>query len=64
MRLEGLGQTKKASGLIGNRNRDLPARSIVPQPTTLSRAPGAAISTLGPTVKMEATYTSVALCRN
>jgi hypothetical protein len=35
---EGLGKLKKIS-LIGTRTRDLPACSIVPQPTTLSRAP-------------------------
>jgi hypothetical protein len=29
----------KSSDLIGNRTRDLPACSIVPQPTTLPRAP-------------------------
>jgi hypothetical protein len=38
VRLKGLGQLKKSSGLIGNRTRDLPACSIMPQPTTLSRA--------------------------
>jgi hypothetical protein len=31
---------KKSNNLIGNRTRDLPACSIVPQPTTLPRAPG------------------------
>jgi hypothetical protein len=30
---------EKFNDLIGNRARDLPARSIVPQPTTLPRAP-------------------------
>jgi hypothetical protein len=39
MRLKGLGQLKKSNDLIGNRTRDLPACSIVPQPTTLLRAP-------------------------
>jgi hypothetical protein len=39
VRLEELGQLKKANGLIGSRNRDHPASSIVPQPTTLPRAP-------------------------
>jgi hypothetical protein len=34
MRLEGLGQLKKFSDLNGNRNRDLTACSIVPQPST------------------------------
>jgi hypothetical protein len=38
MRLEGLGQLKKIH-LIGIRTRDLPACNIVPQPTTLPRAP-------------------------
>jgi hypothetical protein len=35
VRLEGLGQFKKSSELIGNRTRDLPTCSIVPQPTAL-----------------------------
>jgi hypothetical protein len=35
MRLEGLGQLKKSNDLIEIRTRDLPACSIVPQPTTL-----------------------------
>jgi hypothetical protein len=39
MRLEGLGKLKISNYLIGNRTRDLPACSIVPQPTTLPRAP-------------------------
>jgi hypothetical protein len=39
VRLEGLGILKKSSNLIGNSNRDLSACSIVPQPTTLPRAP-------------------------
>jgi hypothetical protein len=39
VRPEGLGQLKKSSDLIGDRTRDLPASSIVPQPTTLPRAP-------------------------
>jgi hypothetical protein len=38
VRLEGLGQLKKIH-LIGTRSRDLPDCSIVPQPTTLPRAP-------------------------
>jgi hypothetical protein len=38
VRLEGLGQLKKIH-LIGIRTRDLPACSIVPQPTTLPRDP-------------------------
>jgi hypothetical protein len=36
--LEGLGQLQKIH-LIGTRSRDLPACNIVPQPTTLPRAP-------------------------
>jgi hypothetical protein len=36
VRLEGLGQFKKSSDLIGILTRDLPACSIVPQPTTLT----------------------------
>jgi hypothetical protein len=36
--LEGLGQLKKIH-LIGTRPRDLPACSIVPQPTSLMHAP-------------------------
>jgi hypothetical protein len=40
MRLEGLCKSKKKiNDLIGNRTRDLPACSIVLQPTTLSRVP-------------------------
>jgi hypothetical protein len=39
MRLERLGQLKKSNDLIGNRTRDLPACSIVPQPATLPRVP-------------------------
>jgi hypothetical protein len=40
LRLEGLGKLKKKSNvLIGNRTRDLPAYSIVHQPTTLPRDP-------------------------
>jgi hypothetical protein len=38
VRLEGLGQLKKIH-LIGTPTLDLPACSIVPQPTTLPRAP-------------------------
>jgi hypothetical protein len=38
MRLEGLGQLKKSND-IGNRTRHLPACNIVPQSTTLPRAP-------------------------
>jgi hypothetical protein len=38
VRLEGLRQFKKCNDLTGNRPRDLPARSIVPQQTTLPRA--------------------------
>jgi hypothetical protein len=37
--LEGLGQLKKSSDLIGNRTDDLPACSIVPQPAALLRVP-------------------------
>jgi hypothetical protein len=39
VRLEGVGQLKKSNDLIGNRTHDFPACSIVPQPTTLLRAP-------------------------
>jgi hypothetical protein len=39
MRLEGVGKFKKCSDLTGNRTRKLPACSIVPQRTTLPRAP-------------------------
>jgi hypothetical protein len=38
VRLEGLGKLKKSTS-SGTRTGDLPACSIVPQPTTLSRAP-------------------------
>jgi hypothetical protein len=33
--MERLGKLKKSNDLIGNRPRELPACSIVPQPTTL-----------------------------
>jgi hypothetical protein len=33
VRLEGLGQSEKSNDLIGNRNHDLPACSIVPRLT-------------------------------
>jgi hypothetical protein len=36
--LEGLAQLKKSNEFFGNGTRDLPAFSIVPQPTTLPRA--------------------------
>jgi hypothetical protein len=39
VRLVGLGQLKKSSDLIENKTGDLPACSIVPQPTTLPCAP-------------------------
>jgi hypothetical protein len=39
VQLEGLGTQKKFNDLMGNRTRDLPACSIVSQPTTLPRAP-------------------------
>jgi hypothetical protein len=39
VRLEGLGKLKKSNDLIVIRTRDLPACRIVPQPTTLPRAP-------------------------
>jgi hypothetical protein len=39
MRLEGLGKLKKSNDLIGIRTRDLPACSVVPQPTTLPLDP-------------------------
>jgi hypothetical protein len=38
VRLEGLHQLKNPMASPGNRNCDLPACSIVPQPTTLTRA--------------------------
>jgi hypothetical protein len=37
--LEGLAKLKKSNYLIGIRTRDLPAYSIVPQPTTLPGDP-------------------------
>jgi hypothetical protein len=39
VRLEGLDKLKKKIHLIGTQSRDLPACSIVPEPTTLPRAP-------------------------
>jgi hypothetical protein len=44
VRLEGLCELKKSSNLIGNRTRDLPPCSILPQPTTLPRAPQSIIN--------------------
>jgi hypothetical protein len=38
VRLEELGQLKKSKDLVRNLNRDFPACSIVPQPTTLPHA--------------------------
>jgi hypothetical protein len=38
VRLEGLGQLKKSNDLIRTQTRDLPACSIMPQPTKLPRA--------------------------
>jgi hypothetical protein len=38
VQLEGLGKLKKLGDLIGNATHDLPAYSIVPQPTMLLRA--------------------------
>jgi hypothetical protein len=40
VRLQGLGQLGNRFDLIGTRTRDLPACSVVLQPTTLPRAPG------------------------
>jgi hypothetical protein len=37
--LEGLDRMKNPNDFIGNRTRDAPTCSIVPQPTTLLRAP-------------------------
>jgi hypothetical protein len=45
VRLEGLDQLKKFH-LIGTRTRDLPACSIVPEQTTLSRAPKSVVPML------------------
>jgi hypothetical protein len=39
VRLQGLGKLKKSSDIIGNRTRGLPPCSIVPQTTSLQRAP-------------------------
>jgi hypothetical protein len=39
VRLEGLGQLKKSNDLTGNQTRDLSACNVMPQPTTLPRAP-------------------------
>jgi hypothetical protein len=38
VRLESLDQLKKSNELMGNRTRDLPACSLMPQATTLPRA--------------------------
>jgi hypothetical protein len=45
VRLEVLGQLKKTNDLIGIRTRDLPACSIVPQPTTLLHTPQGTVNT-------------------
>jgi hypothetical protein len=39
VRLQGLGKLKKFNDLIGNRTRDLPAYTIIPQTTTLPGEP-------------------------
>jgi hypothetical protein len=39
VRREGLAQLKKSNDIVGNRARDFPASSIVPQPTTLPHVP-------------------------
>jgi hypothetical protein len=39
VQLEGLGKFKTPNDLIRTLTRDLPARSIVPQPTMLPRGP-------------------------
>jgi hypothetical protein len=39
VRLEGLGKLKKFNMLIGSQTHNLPACSIVPQPTMLLRVP-------------------------
>jgi hypothetical protein len=44
MRLTELGKLEHFNYLIGNRTRDLPACSIVPQPSTLPRASSVAKS--------------------
>jgi hypothetical protein len=44
---------KKSSDTIGNRPRDLPACSTVPQPTALSRAPNRGIDLLFVTLALE-----------
>jgi hypothetical protein len=46
VRLEGLGKLKKSNDLIGIRIRDLPACSIVFQPTTLLRAPAIVVNVI------------------
>jgi hypothetical protein len=64
MRLEELGQLKKIH-LIGTRTRDLPACSIVPQPTTLPRAPHEIIYVMKfgrSTIREMLTQTSITFC--
>jgi hypothetical protein len=39
LRLEGLSEFEKSNDLVENRTREFPTCSIVPQPTTLPRAP-------------------------
>jgi hypothetical protein len=43
VQVEGIGGLKKSNDLIGIRTRDLPACSILPQPTTLLHAPTVSI---------------------
>jgi hypothetical protein len=57
VRLEGLGQLNDINNDIGNRSCDLLACSIVPQPTTLSRAPSRMKD------KMERIWREVAMAR-
>jgi hypothetical protein len=52
-RLEGSGQFNNSSDLIRNRTRDLPACSILPQPTTQPHAPRGDTSLMYKTVGSE-----------
>jgi len=51
VRPEGLCQRKKSSDTIGNRTRDLPACSAVPEPTAV---PGAPQNTVAETILLTA----------
>jgi hypothetical protein len=58
MRLEGIGQLKKSNDLIKDRSRDLPACSIVHQPSTPPRTPYNVVHIIQ-TLDLKVIYTSI-----